>query len=191
MNTKRPQRCPNRRESLQDERRRTFGGDPVKIARASCLALTALTLTFTGVNRAAAQASADVLPPHQIMTSVRSAGIQPVGGPRFRGTIYVLQGYDDSDELVRVVVDARTGRLLSIRPILAVAPSYAQFPLSVREPFGPRAVYGGRYDEFAPFPRGPTTRPPGAVDGGPRPPAVSKPTASKPGQTPLPPGKPT
>jgi len=52
-------------------------------------------------------------------------------------------------------------------------------------------VYGGRYDEFAPFPRGPASRPPGAVKGGTQPPAAKSTTSVKPGQTPLPRAKPT
>jgi len=145
---------------------------------------------FASANRATAQVPADVLPPHEIMTIVRSTGIEPISRPSFRGTTYVLQGYDDSDELVRVIVDARSGRLLSIRPIIAVGPSYTRFPpVSVREPFGPRVVYGGGYDEFAPFPRGPMVRPPGPVNGQ-RPPAA-KSAAIKPAQPPLPRPRPT
>src|SRR5258706_4437980 len=137
-----------------------------------------------------AQSAPDVLPPREIINIVRAAGLQPVSRPAFRGTTYVLQGVDESDELVRVIVDSRNGRVLSVRPLIAVgARPYQPGPsITLRHPFGPRAVYGGRYldDEFAPMRAMP--RPPGAVRAVPQ--SAARSAAAKPTQPPLPRAKP-
>jgi hypothetical protein len=58
--------------------------------------------------------SARVLPAYEILTIVRSTGLDPLGAPIRHGTSYVLRAIDVGGEEVRVVVDARTGRIQSI-----------------------------------------------------------------------------
>ena len=49
------------------------------------------------------------LPPHEILTILRSTGLDPLGQPVRRGPNYVLRAVDDSDREVSVVVSARSG----------------------------------------------------------------------------------
>jgi len=153
--------------------------------------LTVVAATLATPTLSPAQVALDALPPHEIVTSVRSAGLEPVSRPAFRGTTYVLQAVDESDQLVRVIVDARSGRVLSVRSLIAVGTrAYEPLPpISLRRPFGPRVVYGGRYpdDEFAPVPMVAAPRPPAAVRMAP---PGARSAALKPAQPPLPRPKP-
>jgi len=78
---------------------------------------------------------AGVLPPHEVLTSVRSMGLDPVGRPVLRGRVYVLRAFDDTQFEKRVVVDARSGAVLAVRDAISSSPAYT--------PYDPRY---GRYD---------------------------------------------
>jgi hypothetical protein len=86
------------------------------------------------------------MPPYEVFTMLRSAGLDPVGPPARRGPNYVLRAFDRSDREVRVVVDARSGDILSVRPVA----------LAAREPLPPRGGVGVYRD-----------RPRGGYDAGP------------------------
>ena len=60
------------------------------------------------------------LPPHEVLALVRSAGFDPVSRPVRQGPVYVLRALSPADQEVRVVVDARMGRILKVA---AVAPT--------------------------------------------------------------------
>ena len=60
---------------------------------------------------------AAALPPHEILTILRSTGFDPLGQPVRRGPNYVLRAIDDNDREVRVVVSARSGDVLSVTPM--------------------------------------------------------------------------
>ena len=90
------------------------------IRSAICRVLTTLAATVAMPALSIAQSAPDVLPPREIINIVRAAGLQPVSRPAFRGATYVLRGVDESDELVRVIVDSRSGRVLSVRPLIAL-----------------------------------------------------------------------
>ena len=53
------------------------------------------------------------LPPYEVITIVRSTGLDPLGPPMRRGPNYVLRATDEDDQEVRVVVDARSGDIVS------------------------------------------------------------------------------
>ena len=57
------------------------------------------------------------LPPHEILTILRSTGLDPLGQPVRRGPNYVLRAIDDTDREVSVVVNARSGDVLSVTPV--------------------------------------------------------------------------
>jgi hypothetical protein len=57
------------------------------------------------------------LPPYEIMTILRSTGLKPLGPPARRGPTYVLRAIDRGDREVRVVVNARSGNILSVTPV--------------------------------------------------------------------------
>ena len=57
------------------------------------------------------------LPPYEILSILRSTGLDPIGPPIRRGPTYVLHAIDRGDREVRVVVSARTGEVVSVRPV--------------------------------------------------------------------------
>ena len=57
------------------------------------------------------------LPPHEILTILRSTGLDPLGQPVRRGPNYVLRAVDERDREVSVVVSARSGDVLSVTPV--------------------------------------------------------------------------
>jgi hypothetical protein len=61
---------------------------------------------------------APALPPHEILTSVRSTGLEPLSRPMRFGGAYSLRAADPAGREVRVIADARTGRVLRISPVL-------------------------------------------------------------------------
>jgi hypothetical protein len=99
-----------------------------------------------------------VLPPHEIITSIRSGGFDPVGRPVRRGSRYEVAAVDPYQLDVRLTVDAQTGEILAVRhdPEIGRIPppavrSYAQWPFRRwREgrPVPPRAIPSARSAEL-------------------------------------------
>lgn len=122
---------------------------------AICLAAAACAAVWA--TSAFAQA---MLPPHEIVASVRSMGLQPIGTPVRRGKRYIMRAVDGRGYQLRVAADAFTGRILGVRPI-----GYGhEFGYGTYRP-------GPPYPMEAIPPRGPYDRlaaPPGAYE---RPPA--------------------
>ena len=56
------------------------------------------------------------LPPYEIMSIVRSTGLAPLTRPMRRGPYYVLVAIDRVGRQMRVVVDARLGDIVNLRP---------------------------------------------------------------------------
>jgi hypothetical protein len=67
--------------------------------------------------RLAQAVALDVLPPYEIATIIRSTGLDPVGRPVLRGADYVLRAIAGDGGVVRVVVDARSGEIVSVTPV--------------------------------------------------------------------------
>jgi hypothetical protein len=120
------------------------------------------------------------LPPHEILASTRSIGLEPLSRPVRFGPAYSLRAADPAGWEVRVIADARTGRILKVTPVL--------FPRYVGH-VPPPPAYGGQPGRITAVPDGygPNSRiatlPPGA--GGPPPdvpagglPAVRAPAAA-------------
>ena len=70
-----------------------------------------------GPKLSGARLPAGGLPPHEILSILRSTGLDPLGQPVRRGPNYVLRAIDDNDREVRVVVSARSGDVLSVTPV--------------------------------------------------------------------------
>jgi hypothetical protein len=66
------------------------------------------------------------LPPDEIVTIVRSMGLDPIGRPARRGGAYSLHALDPAGREIRVELDARRGRVLRIGPV--AAPRFADLP---------------------------------------------------------------
>jgi hypothetical protein len=80
--------------------------------------LTAITLATPPAGAAERAARApSVLPPHEIITIVRSAGLNPVSRPTRRGMNYLLRAVDEGGQEVRVVVDGRIGEVIAVTPV--------------------------------------------------------------------------
>ena len=120
------------------------------------------------------------MPPYEILTMLRSTGFDPIGQPVRRGPNYVLRAIDDNDREVNLVINARSGDILSVTPIQTASrmpppPAgssmgpYERMSPGYIPPGGPRG-YGPPVvddDDDAP-PRGygyGAPRPPGAMPG--------------------------
>ena len=71
--------------------------------------------------------SGAVLPPHEVLTSVRSMGLEALTRPVLRGRVYVLRARDAGQLEKRVVVDARTGAVVQVRDVADMAPAYSPY----------------------------------------------------------------
>jgi hypothetical protein len=61
------------------------------------------------------------LPPYEVITIVRSAGLDPIDRPVRRGPHYVLHAIGQNDQEVRVIVDARRGEIVRIVPTMSAS----------------------------------------------------------------------
>jgi hypothetical protein len=117
-----------------------------------------------------------LLPPLEVYAVLRENGFSPLGIPRLRGSVYLIAALDRGGEDGRLVIDARTGRILRFMPAF-------RFGAIDDEPAG----YGA---QAALPPRGPLPAqaalapqaalpPPTAIRGVPRPPASIPHVASR------------
>jgi hypothetical protein len=138
----------------------------------------ALTVSLAGVALAATMSlvgadsfkrgqpnATDALPANDILTTVRSMGLDPTTEPLRRGPYYVLHAYDPRGIEVRIVANAQLGDILSVTPahVLnnAYAPSYERGPRIIHVPQrgerDERASINDRDEPVTPFPRHRTT----------------------------------
>jgi hypothetical protein len=73
--------------------------------------------------------------PEDVLSSIRSLGLEPATRPLLRGRVYALRAFDTAHAEKRVLVDARSGEVLSVRAVADAAPAEA--------PYNPRY---GRYE---------------------------------------------
>jgi hypothetical protein len=84
-----------------------------------------IALAFTSSLSSTAAWSSDIaraariglIPPFEVFTVLRSMNLEPAGSPMLRGAVYVVRAFDDDDIPVRVTVDARSGRVLTVTDI--------------------------------------------------------------------------
>ena len=95
-----------------------------------------------------------VLPPHEIYAILREAGFSPLGAPQQRGLFYTIAAVDRRGEDGRMVIDARSGRILRFMPayqmgdrmnqevVARYGPEAAmpELPQYRRPPFDPKAA---------------------------------------------------
>src|SRR5215469_5897728 len=66
-----------------------------------------------------------VVPPREVMRAVADMGLQPVSEPRLRGNVWIVRGAGREGTVVRVVLDAHTGRVLDMHAVhRPVPPGY-------------------------------------------------------------------
>lgn len=69
-----------------------------------------------------------LLPAEEVYTVVRENGFSPLGIPRQRGFVYVIEVVDRGGESGRLVVDARDGRVVRFRPGYTIGNSFGGEP---------------------------------------------------------------
>ena len=69
-----------------------------------------------------------ILPPPDILESVRYLGLDPIGEPVLRGAYYVMHAFDRAGIELRVVADAQFGDVLFMAPALntSLTPHYVR-----------------------------------------------------------------
>jgi hypothetical protein len=112
-----------------------------------------------------------LLPPREIYAILRETGFVPLGVPRQRGFFYVIAAADRYGEQGRLVIDARTGRIIRFVPAYGAGDIYGAAPVPHGVP-GRAPVVG----ELSEPPRPPASLPKMAS----RSPAVPIPRAAPP-----------
>ena len=102
---------------------------------------------------------AALVPPHEVYNIIRQAGFSPLGIPRQRGFVYTIAVIDRGGEDGRLVIDARSGRIIRFMPAWQNGAPY-------------EGAWNSSYGPPGPLP-------PTAVRGEPRPPASVPRVASR------------
>ena len=58
----------------------------------------------------------EIIPPQEVYEVLRESGFSPLGAPHLRGYVYMIAAIDRSGEDGRLIIDARTGRILRFMP---------------------------------------------------------------------------
>lgn len=101
------------------------------------------------------------MPPHEVYEVLRETGFSPIGAPHLRGFAWVITAIDRRGDDGRLVIDARTGRILSFTPAYRMGDSNG-YGYGEDAPYGPdRRPYRGQdpYDD----PYGPRSAAPGPM----------------------------
>ena len=106
-----PSRRPNRRY-------RRFRGAFEEICIVTIRTAICFAVAVTAAGLATPASAQFLVPPHEIVTSVRSMGLQPVTQPVLRrGGRYVLHAIDRTGMRMKVAADGRNGRILFVEPL--------------------------------------------------------------------------
>jgi hypothetical protein len=128
--------------------------------------------------------------PYEIVGIVRANGFRPLGPPLRRGRVYVVHAMEPRGDDVRIVVDALSGRILSVAALDAPAyagPAYPGPAYEAMDEPAPPYMRGGQY-RYGPPERMTTGSPPDRIPPGNAAPAapVTRSAAVTPPRTPLP-----
>ena len=74
-----------------------------------------------------------LLPPTEVYAIVRESGFSPLGIPRQRGLVYVISVIDRGGDDGRLVIDARTGRIIRFVPAYRMGNNFYEG----YDPYGP------------------------------------------------------
>jgi hypothetical protein len=78
-----------------------------------------------------------LLPPTEVYTVVREAGFSPLGIPQQRGLVYTISVIDRSGDDGRLIIDARTGRIIRFMPAYRMGDDFNEDMTSTYGPVGP------------------------------------------------------
>ncbi|MDO8399506.1 MAG: hypothetical protein Q7T45_16970 [Bradyrhizobium sp.] len=107
-----------------------------------------------------------LLPPHEVYTVLRDSGFSPLGIPVRRGLFYTISVIDRGGDDGRLVIDARTGRILRFLPANRMGDNFDAALTTTYGPPGPPSA--------------------GALRGEPRPPRAAPKVASRTPGVPVP-----
>jgi hypothetical protein len=79
-----------------------------------------------------------LLPPQEVYTIVRESGFSPLGIPQQRGLVYTIAVIDRSGDDGRLVIDARTGRIIRFMPAYRMDNNFNEDMPGTYGPVGPR-----------------------------------------------------
>jgi hypothetical protein len=89
-----------------------------------------------------------VVSPREIMRTVAGMGLQPVSEPRLRGNVWIVRGAGREGTIVRVVLDAHSGRVVDMHSVHRRGP-YGPGPYAA-EPYQPDPRYVMRDQPYTP-----------------------------------------
>jgi hypothetical protein len=78
-----------------------------------------------------------LLPPQEVYTVLRESGFSPLGIPQLRGQIYTIAVIDRGGDDGRLVIDARTGRIIRFLPAYRMGGNLNDDPTVIYGPAGP------------------------------------------------------
>src|SRR3982074_3013598 len=78
-----------------------------------------------------------LLPPQEVYTLVRDSGFSPLGIPQQRGFVYTISVIDRGGDDGRLVIDARTGRILRFIPAHRMGDNFNDDVTGTYSPAGP------------------------------------------------------
>jgi hypothetical protein len=104
-----------------------------------------------------------LLPPHEVYTVLRESGFSPLGIPVRRGFFYTISAIDRGGDDGRLVIDARTGRILRFLPANRMGDNFDDAPTATYGRPGPPPPAGDIRGESRPPRAAPkvASRPPG------------------------------
>ena len=129
-----------------------------------------------------------LLPPEEVYTVLRESGFSPLGIPRQRGLVYTISVIDRGGEDGRLVIDARTGRVIRFVPAYRMSSNFYEGYDPYAPPGPPPAgTFRGEPRSQLPAPRVASRTPPVPLPK-PTPPHTGeiKPQAAKPVPAPAP-----
>ena len=78
-----------------------------------------------------------LLPPSEVYTVVRESGFSPLGIPQQRGFVYTISVIDRGGDDGRLVIDARTGRIIRFMPAYRMGDNFNEDLTVTYGPVGP------------------------------------------------------
>src|SRR5215212_3850977 len=81
-----------------------------------------------------------LLPPQEVYTVLRESGFSPLGTPQRRGLVYTIAVIDRGGEDGRLVIDARTGRIMRFLPAYRMGDNLNDAMTTTYGPVGPQPV---------------------------------------------------
>ena len=81
-----------------------------------------------------------LLPPSEVYTVVRESGFSPLGTPQQRGLVYTISVIDRGGDDGRLVIDARTGRIIRFMPAHRMGDNFNDDLTGTYGPVGPGPV---------------------------------------------------